>query len=212
MNSNTEAAFPAFQRCLSMPEVGALGKVGMEYTADPSMWSKQHAVLDRVLEHLQHSHVLVLHARGMMSGQPGGTYLQLLYQLKGVVPQEQKIHLHCFEGNLDTMNQWQRVFPNTHFGFTGLVQHFNNDSKEALKQLQEKKQLLEMDDILHLRETNVRQKIAQLIFSLHRDIVFCQVVIPYKGQFKDLEYTIKCEILHLVKKKANRQSQFVMIV
>ena len=66
--------------------------------------------------------------------------------------------------------------------------------------------------IFHLRETNVRQKIAQLIFSLHKDILFCQVVIPYKGQFKDLEYTIKCNILQLEKKKTNRQSQFVAIV
>ena len=43
------------------------------------------------------------------------------------------------------MNQWQRVFPNTHLRFTGMVQHFNNDSKEALRQLQEEKLLLEMD-------------------------------------------------------------------
>ena len=114
LDLNTEAAFPALQRCLSMPEVGALGEVGLDYTADPSMWPKQHAVLDRVLEQPQPSHVLVLHTRGMMSGQPEGTYLQLLYQLKGMVPWEQKIHLHCFRGNLDTMIQWQRVFPNTH--------------------------------------------------------------------------------------------------
>ena len=130
------------QSCLSMPEVGAFGEVWLHYTADLSMWPKQHAVLRgwRCSGTLSNywtefrstsspSHVLVLHARGMMSGQPGGTYLQLLYQLKG--------------RNLDTMNQWQRVFPNTHFGFTGLVQHFNNDSKEALKQLQEEKLLLE---------------------------------------------------------------------
>ena len=31
-------------------------------------------------------------------------------------------------------------------------------------------------DIFHLREANVRQKIAQLIFSLHKDIVFRKVV------------------------------------
>ena len=40
-------------------------------------------------------------------------------------------------------------------------------------------------DIFYLRETNVRQKIAQLIFRSHKDIVFCQVVIPYKGQVKN---------------------------
>ena len=56
-------------------------------------------------------------------------------------------------------------------------------------------------DIFHLRETNVRQIIAQLIFSLHKDILFCKVVIPFKGQFKDQEYTIKCDILQLEKKK-----------
>ena len=104
----------------------------------------EQEALDRVLEHIQRSHVLVLHAKGMMSGQPGGTYLQLLYQLKGVVSREQKIHLHCFKGNLDTMNQWKQLLPNTHFGFTVMVQHFN-DSKEALKQLQEEKLLLEKD-------------------------------------------------------------------
>ena len=49
-------------------------------------------------------------------------------------------------------------------------------------------------------------------FSLHKDIVFRKFVIPYKGQVKDLEYPIKCEFLHLEKKKTNRQSQFVSIV
>ena len=41
-------------------------------------------------------------------------------------------------------------------------------------------------DIFHLRETNVRPKIAQLIFSFHNNIGFQQVVIPKKGQVKDL--------------------------
>ena len=45
---------------------------------------------------------------------------------------------------------------------------------------------LNSGDIFHLRETNVSQKIAQLIFSLHKDIGFRQIVIPYKGQVKDL--------------------------
>ena len=74
-------------------------------------------------------------------------------------------------------------------------------------------------DIFHLRETNVRQKIAQLVFPLRKDIVFRKVVIPDKGQVKNLEYTIKvknleytikCDFMHLEKKK-NKQSQFVAI-
>ena len=34
--------------------------------------------------------------------------------------------------------------------------------------------------------------------------MFYQVVIPYKGQVKDLKYTIKCEFLHFEKKKQTK--------
>ena len=50
------------------------------------------------------------------------------------------------------------------------------------------------------------KKVAPLTFSLHKDNMFCQVVIPYKGQVKVLEYTIKCEFLHLEKKNKQTKS------
>lgn len=145
VNTYTEADFAAFQQCLSNPEVWALGEVGLDYTVDPSMWGLQHVVLDRVLKHLLPSHVLVLHARGMMGTQTGVGYFQLLFQLKGVVLPEQRIHLHCFEGSRELMERWLSEFPNTRFGFTGLVKHFNAASKEALRSIQEDKLLLETD-------------------------------------------------------------------
>ncbi|MEW8446284.1 MAG: TatD family hydrolase, partial [Candidatus Thiodiazotropha sp.] len=145
VNSYSETDFEAFRKCLSYPEVKVFGEVGVDYTTDPSMWGLQHVVLDRVLKQLQPSHVLVLHARGMAGTQSGVGYFQLLFQLKGVVSSDQRIHLHCFEGSRDLVEKWLREFPNTRFGFTGLVKSFSLASKEALQYIPEDKLLLETD-------------------------------------------------------------------
>lgn len=101
------------------------------------MWGQQHVALDRVLKNLQPSNVLVLHARE--------AYHQLLFQLKGVIPPDQRIHLHCFEGDQHLMVDWLRQFPNTYFEFTGLVQHFSEAKKEALRAIREDRLLVETD-------------------------------------------------------------------
>ena len=93
--------------------------------------------LDPVLKHLQPSQVLVLHA--------SGAYYQLLFQLKGTITPEQRIHLHCFQGNQQLFADWIGEFPNTYFGFTGLVQHFNESKKQALRSIPESRLLVETD-------------------------------------------------------------------
>lgn len=141
----TEADHIAMQNCLSFPGVKILGEIGVDYSVEPSRWANQHVLLDKVLKHLQSSHVLVLHARAIQGDQTGVGYIQLLFQLKGVVPSNQKIHLHCFEGTTDIINRWIEEFPNTYFGFTGLVGSFNTTSKDALRSLSPDKLLLETD-------------------------------------------------------------------
>ena len=136
-NHYSEQDFETFRRLVNQPEVTVLGEVGLDYTADPSTWGRQHVILDRVLKHLQPSQVLVLHARG--------AYYQLLFQLKGTIPSEQRIHLHCFEGSQQLLADWIGEFPNTYFGFTGLVQHFNEAKKQALRSLPESRLLVETD-------------------------------------------------------------------
>ena len=81
--------------------------------------------------------VLVLHARD--------AYYQLLYQLKGVVRLEQKIHLHCFAGDAALIQDGLEEFPNTWFGFTALVDSFSEGQKKALKDLPDDKLLFETD-------------------------------------------------------------------
>ena len=139
----SEADFASFQRCLEYPEVKVLGEIGLDYSVNRSSWAAQHLVLDRVLKHLQPTQVLV-HARGDRETLGLG-YYQLLFQLKGVVSSNQRIHVHCFEGDHALVETWLGEFPNTLFGFTGLVQHFNRASKEALRRLPEDKLLLETD-------------------------------------------------------------------
>ena len=50
------------------------------------------------------------------------------------------------------------------------------------------------------------------LYFLYIKILYFAKLFAYKGKFKDLEYTIYCEMLHLEKKKTDRQSQFVVIV
>lgn len=102
------------ESCSSFPAVKILGQIGLHYHVEPSRWASQHVLLDKVLKHLQPSHVLVLHARANQGDQTGVGHIQLLFQLKGVVPPDQKIHLHCFEGTTDMINRWTEEFPNTY--------------------------------------------------------------------------------------------------
>ena len=135
-NRYTEEDYTAFGDCLSFLEVTVFGEVGLDYSTNPSSWRHQHKALNRILKQLQPSMVLVLHAR---------TYYQVLYQLKGVVPREQKIHLHCFAGDAALIQDWLEEFPNTWFGFTGLVDSFSEGQKKVLKDLPDDKLLLETD-------------------------------------------------------------------
>ena len=58
-------------------------EIGLGYVADASMWPKQQGGIGLSSGAFQRFHVLVVHAQGMTSGKPGGTYLQLLYLLEG---------------------------------------------------------------------------------------------------------------------------------
>ena len=129
-NQYSEQDFKAFMRLVHQPEVTVLGEVGLDYTADPSTWGQQHVTLDRVLRQ-------ILHTRG--------AYYQLLFQLKGTITSEQRIHLYCFEGNQQLFADWIGEFPNTYFGFTGLVQHFNEAKKQAMRSIPESQLLVETD-------------------------------------------------------------------
>ena len=141
LKSYTEDDFKKFTKCIKYTGVCALGEVGLDhYQTKPDTWDDQHHLLDQALEHLTVDKVLVLHNRG-----DGNEMMELLYHLKGVVPRTQRIHLHCFNGSVKSRDKWINQFPNIHFGFTALVDHFRKPQKEALRTLEANRLLLETD-------------------------------------------------------------------
>ena len=139
-----EGDWQNFKRCLSFPGVTAFGEVGLDYSMPAQTWSQQHVVLDQALSLLRPDHVLILHGRPQM-GFHDGSSAQMLYQLKGVVPRDQKIHLHCFSGDQAAVDLWVKEFPNTHFGYTALIKDLPRESKVALRDLDGKRLLIETD-------------------------------------------------------------------
>ena len=108
----SEDSWNKFTACLQLEGVRALGEVGLDhFKIAKTLWDQQHIVLSRALDHLTPDKVLVLHNRG-----DGTELLELLFHLKGVVPKEQRIHLHCYSGNASTRDRWVATFPNVHFG------------------------------------------------------------------------------------------------
>ncbi|XP_052795182.1 putative deoxyribonuclease TATDN2 [Mya arenaria] len=83
---------------------------------------------------------MVLHAR--VREQEDNLW-QLLYMLKGRVQPSQRIHLHCFMGDRETVDLWVMEFPNVCFGYTSLIASCSEAAKEALLALDLSRLLLE---------------------------------------------------------------------
>ena len=135
---------------LHHPRVIALGEVGLDRSTVARLFEKQVEGLKKLLELLQPKEVqhkaLVLHCRGRLGSvdhvKEYGTLRELL---QGRVPRGQKIYLHCFQGNVDTVEAWLQSFPNTYFGFTRSVKDFTADQQEALRHVPNDRLLVETD-------------------------------------------------------------------
>jgi hypothetical protein len=119
---------------LRNPGVRGLGEVGLDRTFAHAHWTIQEEALGSLLRLLSPMQVLVLHYCGPLHQDPTATYTRLQTLLvKARVPVQQKIHLHCFNGPLAVVDNWSLVFPGTKFGFTLLVQSFDDEQKDALR-------------------------------------------------------------------------------
>ncbi len=113
--------------------VRALGEVGLDHSTHPDTWPRQQEVLEQVLGLCEPRLALVLHLRG----EKGDRHLekvsrQCLEMVKKHCPKEQRIHLHCFSGGMEQLQEWKSAFPNCYFGFTGKVGKFTKGQREAL--------------------------------------------------------------------------------
>ncbi|KAH3703675.1 hypothetical protein DPMN_078717 [Dreissena polymorpha] len=140
--SLSEDDWKAFEKMISLPEITVFGEVGIDHTEDPTHWAQQHVVLDKALGFLRPDQVLVLHNRRAQDKE-GDDMLQLLYHLKGVIPREQKIHVHCFTGSIMAVELWIKEFPNVHFGLTKVAR--SEAERQAVCRIPDDKLLLETD-------------------------------------------------------------------
>ena len=130
----TPEFWSAFQGLLSLKEVVGFGEVGYDLTEHESTWVDQLDRLDRQLSYLGPDHVLVLHGRGQ-EGQPADpAWLAILYLLRGrpEVGTNRLMHCHCFLGSAKLMSLWISIFPNTYFGFTGVLSKCTESQNPAV--------------------------------------------------------------------------------
>ena len=128
------------------PGLLGLGRVSLDYSQPHADRSKQKAVLEDTLRLLQPRHTLVLHIRGgpgdRLSSEPFRDCLEIVRRM---CPKEQRIHVHCFAGDVHQVREWLEAFPNCFLGITGKVFHFGREQREALRRIPTSRLFLETD-------------------------------------------------------------------
>ena len=80
--------------------------------------------------------VVVIHLRGMSTDNLRRyTYLRGLAVVAETLGSIQPFHVHCFAGPPDVVKAWLKQFPNTHVGFTNMVERCNFIQREGLKKV-----------------------------------------------------------------------------
>ena len=108
-------------------------------------WARQTVNIQRLLGCLsiRTQKVLVVKCRGVMGEDPSEAYDILRTCLHQFVPGVQLIHLHCFDGDNDVVSRWLQSFPFTYFSFARVVDNFEEGQRDALRQLDDARLLLE---------------------------------------------------------------------
>ncbi|XP_045202307.2 putative deoxyribonuclease TATDN2 [Mercenaria mercenaria] len=146
----TEEDWRRFRDRLNMPEVVALGEVGLERNEPPNQWYTQMLNLEKALDCLGPNHVLVLHCRsvGTESDEAWLTILMILKAHRSV-GREHLIHCHCFTGSRSLAERWIAEYPSTYFGFTSVVSKYkepgDHDRLDWIRHVDPGRILLETD-------------------------------------------------------------------
>ena len=128
------------------PDV-ALGEIGLDTTVGCSEWHQQEELLiDIVSKQVNVEQVLVLHMRGEPSDRYGTAVSQRCRSvIAGYRGSLQPIHLHCFARTVTEVERWSAKFERVHFGFTALVENFDEEQKDVMRAIPLDRLLLETD-------------------------------------------------------------------
>ena len=125
---------------LRYPKIVAIGETGLDakhlsHTQEHNQRRAYQFQLDLVRETCK---ALVLHCRDKND--------DMLAMAKDSLSRDQRIHLHCFTGNITQARQWTDTFPNLKIGLTNLVSAKNaKEIREVAQELPLDKLILETD-------------------------------------------------------------------
>ena len=143
----TAAHLDTLANLLLMPQVAALGEIGVDHTAPCGEWAKQTSDAVRLFQCMprgqQRSKVLVVKCQGMLGQDPSDAFDVLRTTLHMHVPGTQLVHFTCFTGDHHVVEKWLKSFPQTYFGFSKRVNTFEECQKDALRRMDESRILLE---------------------------------------------------------------------
>ncbi|XP_046572564.1 putative deoxyribonuclease TATDN2 [Haliotis rubra] len=130
---------------LSSPNVIALGEVGFDCTV--GNWEREGKVLDEPFRLADPNKPIILHLRRTAEDKYQRAPLEECIKIAHVagIPPHQKFHLHCFSGSFKELTHWTQTFPETWFGYTGMVASFDEHQLSGLRSLNAKRFVLETD-------------------------------------------------------------------
>ena len=142
----TVERFLYLQSVIHLPEIAALGEIGLDRTVSPKYWSRQDETFRKVLALADPSKPIILHLRGPVDDHIGmDVNARALQIMLSICQRDQLIHLHCFTGNVELVQLWTEKFNKIYFGYTAAVQNFNKDQLQGLKCIPSDRILLETD-------------------------------------------------------------------
>ncbi|XP_069103070.1 LOW QUALITY PROTEIN: uncharacterized protein [Argopecten irradians] len=143
--SELDKVIRKLKELVRLPRVVAVGEFGLDHSVPVEFWHHQMVMLEKILPLVEPRHVVVLHCRGLAGDSGTEAYLLLLHFVKKAVPEDQRIYLHCFNGDSYVRDQWSSAFRNLYFGFTSMAAKFTPVQIRALKGINPERLFLETD-------------------------------------------------------------------
>ena len=141
----TPARFNTLKSLVRSPDVCALGEIGLDRTVPVKEWRNQDLVFERILSGIAvPDKPIILHLRGQ-DKYGADVHARALGILRRKCSRTQRLHIHCFTGTADMVQDWLEEFPHAYFGFTAIVRSFDTEQVDALKAVPSNRLLLETD-------------------------------------------------------------------
>ncbi|XP_077980417.1 putative metal-dependent hydrolase YcfH [Glandiceps talaboti] len=142
----TEDKFKYLEELIQLPQVVALGEIGLDRTEPSDVWREQEDTLIHLLKLGSNGKPIILHVRGPHADKYSSDVNdQVLNIVHECCEPDLLIHLHCYTGDRRHVQRRIKGFPNYHFGFTGVVVKFDKEQSGALREVPLDRLLLETD-------------------------------------------------------------------